>query len=178
MPSVIAQADVSVGAHHQYRRADNAELGRYRIIDPADRATARVSAETEDGADDRAPVRVEVCNQVLDSSSVCRWTPEDEHRVARIVGEAENWRQSRLHALEAAAGVLAGAARFGEAVVAAQAAVAADPLRESPHGALIAVHMSEGNQSEAVREFEHYRGRLKAALGVEPTERQCALLPG
>ena len=92
--------------------------------------------------------------------------------------EAENWRQLRLHALEAVAGVLAGAGRFGEAVGAAQAAVAADPLRESPRAALIAVHLGEGNQSEALREFERYRLRLDAALGLEPTARLRALLPG
>jgi hypothetical protein len=39
----------------------------------------------------------------------------------------------RLHALEAAAGVLAGADRFGQPVGAAQAAVDVEPLRESPH---------------------------------------------
>jgi DNA-binding SARP family transcriptional activator len=33
----------------------------------------------------------------------------------------------------------------------------ADPLRESAHGALIAVHLAEGNQSDALREFERYR---------------------
>ena len=91
--------------------------------------------------------------------------------------EAENWRQLRLHALEAVANVLTGAGRFGEAVAAAQAAVDADPLRESPHGALIAVHMREGNQSEALREFERYRERLDAVLGLEPTPRLRALLP-
>lgn len=91
--------------------------------------------------------------------------------------EAEHWRQLRLHALEAAAGVLTRAGRFGEAVTAARAAVGADPLRESPHAALIAVHMSEGNQSEALREFERYRQRLDAALGLEPTDRLLALLP-
>lgn len=91
--------------------------------------------------------------------------------------EAENWRQLRLHALEAVAGLLAGAGRFGEAVAAAQAAVDADPLRESPHGALIAVHLREGNQSEALREFERYRLRLDAVLGLEPTPRLRALLP-
>jgi DNA-binding SARP family transcriptional activator len=91
--------------------------------------------------------------------------------------EAENWRQLRLHALEAVAGVLAGAGRFGEAVGAAQAAVDADPLRESPHAALIGVHVREGNQSEALREFERYRLRLGAALGLEPTRRLRALLP-
>lgn len=94
-----------------------------------------------------------------------------------VLLEAENWRQLRLHALEAAAGVLARAGRFGLAVAAAQAAVDADPLRESPHAALIAVHLSEGNQSEALREFEHYRQRLNASLGLEPTERLRALLP-
>ena len=91
--------------------------------------------------------------------------------------EAENWRQLRLHALEAAAAVLAATRRFGEAVAAAQAAVSADPLRESPHAALIAVHLSEGNQSEALREFERYRQQLDAALGLEPTDRLRALLP-
>jgi SARP family transcriptional regulator, regulator of embCAB operon len=94
-----------------------------------------------------------------------------------VLLEAEEWRQLRLHALEAAAGVLAGAGRFGEAVGAAQAAVSADPLRESPHRALIGVHLSEGNQSEAVRAFEHYRQTLFGALGLEPTQRMRELLP-
>jgi DNA-binding SARP family transcriptional activator len=91
--------------------------------------------------------------------------------------EAESWRQLRLHALEAAAGVLAGACRFGEAAAAAVAAVRADPLRESGHGALIAVHLAEGNQSEALREFERYRALLLAELGLEPTARLRAMLP-
>jgi chaperonin GroEL len=46
-----------------------------------------------------------------------------------------------------------------------------------PHAALIAVHMREGNQSEALREFERYRARLGAAFGLEPTGRLRALLP-
>jgi DNA-binding SARP family transcriptional activator len=95
-----------------------------------------------------------------------------------VLVEAENWRQLRLHALEALAGALAAAGRFGEAVAAARAAVVADPLRESPHAALIRVHLSEGNQSEALREFERYREQLGAALGLEPTARLRALLPG
>jgi SARP family transcriptional regulator, regulator of embCAB operon len=47
--------------------------------------------------------------------------------------EGQNWHQLRLHGLEALAGVLAGAERFGQAVGAARAAVDAEPLRESPH---------------------------------------------
>jgi SARP family transcriptional regulator, regulator of embCAB operon len=94
-----------------------------------------------------------------------------------VLLEVENWRQLRLHALEAVAGVLATAGRFGEAVAAAQAAVRADPLRESAHATLIRVHLAEGNQSEAVREFERYRRLLNATLGLEPTARLRALLP-
>lgn len=90
---------------------------------------------------------------------------------------AENWRQLRLHALEAVADLLATAGRFGEAACAACAAVAADPLRESAHAALIRVHLAEGNQSEAIREFERYRQLLGAQLGLEPTARLRGLLP-
>jgi SARP family transcriptional regulator, regulator of embCAB operon len=39
------------------------------------------------------------------------------------------------------------------------------------------VHLREGNQSEALREFERYRLSLNAALGLEPTPRLRALLP-
>jgi SARP family transcriptional regulator, regulator of embCAB operon len=94
-----------------------------------------------------------------------------------VLLEAENWRQLRLHALEAVAGLLADAGRFGEAIAAAQAAVDAEPLRESPQAALIAVHLREGNQSEARRAFEHFRLRLSRVLGLEPTARLRALLP-
>ncbi len=94
-----------------------------------------------------------------------------------VLVEAENWRQLRLHALEAASRVLADVGRFGEAVAAGRAAVSADPLRESPRAALIEVHLREGNQSEALREFALYREQLGEELGLEPTERLRALLP-
>jgi DNA-binding SARP family transcriptional activator len=86
-----------------------------------------------------------------------------------VVNEAEIWRQLRLHALEALSQALTTAGRYAEAVVAAQAAVAGDPLRESAHAALIAAHLREGNQSEAVRTFERYRRRLQDELGLAPT---------
>jgi SARP family transcriptional regulator, regulator of embCAB operon len=94
-----------------------------------------------------------------------------------VLADAERWRQLRLHALEVAAGVLAEAGRFGEAVAAAGVAAAGDPLRESSCAALIRVHLAEGNQSEAVREFERYRDVLRSELGLEPTERLRTLVP-
>jgi DNA-binding SARP family transcriptional activator len=92
--------------------------------------------------------------------------------------EAEDWRQLRLHALEVLAGRLTSAGRWGEAAGAAGAAVRAEPLRESAHAALIRVHLAEGNQSEALHEFEGYRALLHAELGLEPTLRLRQLLQG
>jgi len=88
-----------------------------------------------------------------------------------VLVEAEDWRQLRLHALEALAAHLTAAGRWGEAVSAARAAVRGDPLRESSHAALMRVFLAEGNLSEAVREFTSYRTLLHGELGLEPTPR-------
>jgi DNA-binding SARP family transcriptional activator len=93
-----------------------------------------------------------------------------------VLLEAEDWRQLRLHALEALAGRLIALGRWGEAAGAAGAAVRAEPLRESGRVALIQVHLAEGNQSEAVREFRRYQALLGAELGLEPTRRLRQLI--
>jgi len=92
--------------------------------------------------------------------------------------EAENWRQLRLHALEALAARLVATRQFGAAAGAALAAVAADPLRESAHVALVEVHLAEGNRSEALRAVERYRRVLHAELGLEPTPHLVGLVAG
>ncbi len=89
---------------------------------------------------------------------------------------AEDWHQLRLHALEAVAARLTAADRLAEAAVAALAAVRAEPLRESSRAALIRVHMAQGNQSDALGEFERYRVLLRAELGIEPTTRLSQIL--
>jgi DNA-binding SARP family transcriptional activator len=86
-----------------------------------------------------------------------------------VMVEAEEWRQLRLHALEALADRLLAERRFGEASGAALAAVRAEPLRETARAAIIRVHLAEGNQSEALGEFCRYRALLDAELGLEPT---------
>jgi len=95
-----------------------------------------------------------------------------------VVVETEAWRQLRLHALEALAGRLVDAGRLADAAGAALAAVNAEPLRESSRAALIRVHLSEGNQSEALTEFERYRVLLHAELGLEPTRTLSDLVGG
>jgi DNA-binding SARP family transcriptional activator len=93
-----------------------------------------------------------------------------------VLNEAEDWRQLRLHALEALAGRLTAAGRLGEAACAAGAVVRAEPLRESGHATLIKVHLAEGNQAEAVSEFARYRALLRRELGLNPTPRLCHLI--
>jgi DNA-binding SARP family transcriptional activator len=88
-----------------------------------------------------------------------------------VVLEAEEWRQLRLHALEALADRLTAHRRFGEAAATALAAVRIEPLRESARATVIRVHRAEGNPSEALREFARYRAVLQAELGLEPTPR-------
>lgn len=95
-----------------------------------------------------------------------------------VVAEAEEWRQLRLSALEAAACELAADRRFAEAAVAARAAVRAEPLRESAHACLLQVHLAEGNPTEAVRVFERYRGLLRSELDMEPTRHLLDLIRG
>jgi DNA-binding SARP family transcriptional activator len=89
---------------------------------------------------------------------------------------AEDWRQLRLDALEAVAARLTAADRLAEAAVPALAAVRAEPLRESARAALIRVHVAQGNQSNAIGEYERYRVLLQAELGIEPTARLSQLL--
>ena len=93
-----------------------------------------------------------------------------------VLVEAEEWRQLRLHALDALADRLLNERRFGEATGAALAAVRAEPLRESARALVIRVHLAEGNQSEALAEFNRYRTLLRAELGLEPTPRLCELV--
>ena len=90
--------------------------------------------------------------------------------------ENEEWHQLRLHALEAMAVHLTNKGRWAEAVIAALAAIRAEPLRESAHGALIKVFLAEGNQMEALDGFNRYRSLLQTELGIEPTAQLAGLV--
>ncbi|GEA84369.1 AfsR/SARP family transcriptional regulator [Cellulomonas gelida] len=94
------------------------------------------------------------------------WVAEDRERV----------RQLRLHLLEAVARRLASESRFAAAVNLALTALRADPLRESAHRTVIAVHLAEGNLAEARRAFAACRQLLRRELGVEPSAATAALV--
>ncbi|WP_165069653.1 BTAD domain-containing putative transcriptional regulator [Marisediminicola senii] len=95
-----------------------------------------------------------------------------------IVDDAEDWRQLRMSALEAAATRLLDRGRLAEAAGAARAAIRAEPLRETAHARLISVHIAEGNQTEALRVYDRYRAHLSDALDLEPTKHLTELVQG
>lgn len=88
--------------------------------------------------------------------------------------ERERLRQRVLHALEALSRHLVAAGRYADAVEAAIAAIASEPLRESAQRALIEAHLSEGNWVEAHRGFVTYREMLRRELGVSPSRELAA----
>ncbi len=92
--------------------------------------------------------------------------------------EAEEWRQLRLHALEALAQKLLALGRYSDALERAAEAKKADPLRETPHALMIRTYLAEGNQSEAIRAFLAFRELLHEELGIPPTPQLRNLMKG
>jgi DNA-binding SARP family transcriptional activator len=90
--------------------------------------------------------------------------------------EREHFRQLRLQALEQMAFEFAAAMHFGRAAETALAAVATEPLRESAHRALIAVHLAQGNRTEAIRQYCVYRRLVREELDLEPSKQMNDLI--
>jgi DNA-binding SARP family transcriptional activator len=88
---------------------------------------------------------------------------------AWLAMERQRWNQLRLHALEALARELAATESYVAALEAALAAVAIEPVRESSHRAVIAIHIAEGNAPSALQHYQRYRDLLWLELGVVPS---------
>ncbi|MEV7612585.1 BTAD domain-containing putative transcriptional regulator [Streptomyces sp. NPDC089799] len=94
-----------------------------------------------------------------------------------VVFERERLRQLRLHALESLSARLSRRGRHALALDAALTCVSIEPLRESAHRAVVAVHLAEHNTVEAVRQYGAFRRLVRAELGLEPSPRFTAMLP-
>jgi DNA-binding SARP family transcriptional activator len=94
-----------------------------------------------------------------------------------VVGERERLGQLRVHALEAAVGVLLEGREIRAALRAALEAVRAGPLRETAHAALIRVYLAEGNAADALDQHRRFADLLRTELELEPSPRFTALLP-
>ncbi len=93
-----------------------------------------------------------------------------------LLVERECFRQSRLRALDALCDRLTRADRLREALQAGLSSIAAEPLRESAHRALIRVHLADGNAVEAIRQYRFYQRLLTERLGLEPSDRMKELM--
>jgi DNA-binding SARP family transcriptional activator len=86
-----------------------------------------------------------------------------------VVVDRERFHQLRLHALERLSSRLAATSRYGLAVEACLAVLAAEPLRESAQRQLIEVYLSEGNRVEALRQYSSYQRVIREEVGAEPS---------
>jgi DNA-binding SARP family transcriptional activator len=93
-----------------------------------------------------------------------------------LVIERERFHQLRLRVLECVCERLTAQGDYAGALDAGLAAVAGEPLRESAHRALVKVHLAEGNQAEAVRQYGLYRRLLEEHLGLTPSLQMLELL--
>lgn len=93
-----------------------------------------------------------------------------------VLLERERFRHLRLHGLEALCEAFARQESYAKATEAGLAAVAGDPLRESAHRALIAVHLAEGNPGDALRQYGLCRRLFRERLGMAPTARLDGLV--
>lgn len=83
--------------------------------------------------------------------------------------ERDRFHQLRLHALETMSDRLVQDRRYGEAIGAALIAVAADPLRETAHRALIGAYLAEGNRGEALHQYRACHRLFLDGLGMPPS---------
>jgi DNA-binding SARP family transcriptional activator len=149
-------------------------------------SSGRVELSSEMNVDVRD--RIALCHRLLDHSLTFVPDDADDVRLSEdvlpdwsddwLIVEREHFRQLRLHALESLSERLTVLGRFPQAVAAGLAAVAAEPLRESAHRALIKAHVAEGNPGEAVRQYRFFRHLLHEELGVEPTNEMNDLVRG
>jgi DNA-binding SARP family transcriptional activator len=93
-----------------------------------------------------------------------------------VLVERERLRQLRLHLLDETARAHLRAGEYGAALQAALEAVAAEPLRETPHRLIVETHLAEGNAYEALHAFYVYRDLILRELQLEPSTAMYELI--
>ncbi|MDA3803887.1 bacterial transcriptional activator domain-containing protein [Clavibacter sp. CT19] len=149
---LLLRADVRVDL--RVARATAARLLEPRIVEPADA--------------DLAPDAVALFGSPLLPDWFDAW----------LEPAADEWRHLRVNALEAQSDALRVRGRLHEAASAARRAIEVDPLRETAQRCLIAVHLTAGNQSDALHAYGAYRARLEREVGLAPTAMLSDLIAG
>jgi len=141
------------------QRGDHLQLSSDIVVDVREAGRLAGGLMSGESLDDRS-----LDIRVLEGELLPGWYDE------WILVERERHRQLSLHALELLAERLVSEGRFGLAVHAVLAAIRSEPLRESAHRALLKIHIAEGNASEAIRHYEHYRRLLRQELDLATSE--------
>jgi len=92
-----------------------------------------------------------------------------------LVLERERFHTLRLQVLDKFCDQLCAHGRYGEALQLGQAAVGAEPLRESAHRLIIRAHLGEGNVAAAMQQYRWYERMLSDELGTVPSRAMLAL---
>jgi DNA-binding SARP family transcriptional activator len=93
-----------------------------------------------------------------------------------VIYERARLAQLRLRALHLLADLLVDLGEVAPALVAASTAVAIEPLHEPAIRSLIRAEIEDGDYRGALRDYDAYRARVLAELGVPPSARLNALV--
>jgi DNA-binding SARP family transcriptional activator len=154
---------------HTLAIAQNAQLtlsDHVRVdIWVCDARIRQAKTDQSESLDDGRPAFLDDDTLPLLSHDLLPLWPEDW-----VLVERERHRQGRLHSLERLSRRLCRTGWYEEALEAALAAVAGEPLRESAHRRVIEAHLAEGNPGEALRQYDIYRRLLREELGLAPSD--------
>jgi DNA-binding SARP family transcriptional activator len=93
-----------------------------------------------------------------------------------VIFERARLQQLRIQALEVTARSMLERGDVAAALVAASAALAIEPLRESAQRMLIRIHIHDGNYHAALRDYDDFRSRMLRELGIAPSGQMLALV--
>jgi DNA-binding SARP family transcriptional activator len=93
-----------------------------------------------------------------------------------VIAERERFRQIRLQTIDALGERLFESGRYRDALRMVSAAIAMDPLRESPHRLMMKAHLRLGNVADAIRQYRTFERLLDEELGVQPTREMTEML--
>jgi DNA-binding SARP family transcriptional activator len=85
-----------------------------------------------------------------------------------IEAERSEFRNLRIHALEAIATHLLESGQFASAIELCLVVLRTEPFRETTHALIIRSHLAEGNRTEAVAHARDYDALVRSELGMEP----------
>jgi DNA-binding SARP family transcriptional activator len=92
-----------------------------------------------------------------------------------VLIERKRLSELRLQALESLGTRRSATGRYNESEAAFRAAIALEPLRESPYRGLMCVLAAQGNQGQAISTYRCYAALLEEELDTSPSEQMRGL---